>query len=308
METRFTEVRADGRRLLGTVVKYGDVAVVGGQPERFAPGSLIASDVVLNVQHERSRPIARTGAGLILRDSPQGLEMEALLPETQDGRDCITLVSSGVLRGLSVEFQPIAEHEEDGTRVIDLANLSGLAVCDRPAYPASKVEARATSGKTLRAVIPAGVDLGCRCSGADCRYARFTSPALSQMIRDAFADDSRVIAAMGNYGSPLAAASRGTLRGSMAGDRAIVDLDIPGTEAGTALLEARQTTGVLIRPHLDSDLSEGEREGETMVYSKASVRAFIVGATDASEGWPNPELVKSPENRQERKGLRRLWL
>ena len=153
METRYTEVRADGRRLLGTVVKYGDTAHIGGQPERFAPGSLIASDVVLNVQHERSRPIARTGAGLVLRDSQEGLKMDALLPETTEARDTLTLVRSGVLRGLSVEFQTLSEHEEDGTRVIDMANLSGLAVCDRPAYPGSTVEAR-RKGRGLRGSIP----------------------------------------------------------------------------------------------------------------------------------------------------------
>lgn len=153
MEKRFSEVSADGRRLLGTVIRYGDIATVNGQPERFAPGSLLCSDVILNRQHDKSVPLARTGAGLLLRDGPESLQMEALLPETTEAKDTLTLVSSGVLRGLSVEFEAIAEHDESGIRVVDLANLSGLAVCDRPAFKQSVVEAR-VKGRSLKATLP----------------------------------------------------------------------------------------------------------------------------------------------------------
>lgn len=147
-ERRVVELRAgpDGRGLSGVAVRYGDVAP--GFSERFEAGAfgddVGAADVVLNVQHVRSRPLARTGGGgLSLVDGPDALRMAVSLPVTREADDVLSLVRAGVLRGLSVEFRAIAEREEGGVRVIERAALSGLAVVDRPAYPASTVAARA---------------------------------------------------------------------------------------------------------------------------------------------------------------------
>ena len=147
IETRFSELRqdADGR-LIGTVLNYGDVASVGGISERFEPGAfgdVAGLDIVLNVQHERTRPIARTaGAGLTLSDSPESLTMAVELPDTADARDTLALVKAGVLRGVSLEFQAISERFEQGVRIISDARLTGLAIVDKPAYSESTVQAR----------------------------------------------------------------------------------------------------------------------------------------------------------------------
>ena len=177
-------------------------------PERFVPGSLITSDVVLNVQHERSRPIARTGAGLLLKDGPESLQMTALLPETTEARDTLTLVSSGVLRGLSVEFETVAEHEENGVRVIDMANLSGLAVCDRPAYPGSTVEARA-KGRAISGKIPYNQTETIANSGR-VRKSRIAPGAFSYSIDD---EEQEIIAQIGTAPSQILASKKaGSLR------------------------------------------------------------------------------------------------
>ena len=103
------------------------------------------ADILMNVQHDRGRVLARTGGGgLVLTDTSTALEVRAELPETRESStDTLALVAAGVLRGLSLEFQPLAERMEAGVRVITRARLAGLAVVDRPAYPASKVAARA---------------------------------------------------------------------------------------------------------------------------------------------------------------------
>ena len=63
-------------------------------------------DVILNIQHDRGKPIARTdGGGLVLTDSPQSLRIAATLNETRQCEDVLTLVRDRVLRGLSVEFR-----------------------------------------------------------------------------------------------------------------------------------------------------------------------------------------------------------
>ena len=194
MEHRFTEIRAEGRRLAGTVVRYGDVAVVGGVPEKFAPGSLLCKDVVLNRQHERGRPLARTGGGgLLLKDGPERLEMEAVLPETVEATDTLALVRSGILPGLSAEFEVLSEHDEDGCRVIDLANLSGLAVVDRPAFQQSTVEARARK-RGLRGTIPYNQTETVRSTGR-VRKERIAPGAFGYSLSD---PDQEILAQIGN--------------------------------------------------------------------------------------------------------------
>ena len=152
VERRYCELRGggEGRSLAGALVRYGDVAVLPwGVRERIEPGAfgadVVESDVVLNVHHDRSRPIARTqGGGLELTDGADALAMSADLPETREADDALALVRAGVLRGLSVEFRVLDERLENGTRVITRARLEGAGVVDKPAYPASKVQARTT--------------------------------------------------------------------------------------------------------------------------------------------------------------------
>ena len=145
LERRFTELRAEGRRLSG-VMPYGDVARLPWGSERFeagAFGAVGALDVILNVHHERARPIARTGgSGLVLVDGSRALEIRAELPRTRDADDALELVRVGVLRGLSIEFSATRERQEGRLRVVEGADLAGLGVVDRPAYTGATVSAR----------------------------------------------------------------------------------------------------------------------------------------------------------------------
>ena len=97
MERRYAELRQEGRRLLGTAIRYGEIATLPFGHERFEPGAFAPlSDVILNVQHDRGRPLARTGGGgLMLHDDPAELRIEASLPDTQVGNDTLSLVKSG---------------------------------------------------------------------------------------------------------------------------------------------------------------------------------------------------------------------
>ena len=135
---------ASGRPVVrGTVIRYGDTAQLPGFRERFEPGAfgpeIAVADVLLNVLHERSRPLARTtlGGGLVLTDSPTALEARAELPQTSEGNDVAELLRLGVLAGLSAEFVAVSESFVQGVRLIEAAQLRGLALVDRPAYSSS---------------------------------------------------------------------------------------------------------------------------------------------------------------------------
>ena len=137
------EWRQEGRTLTGTAVRYGDEAVLPWGRERFESQAfdLAGADVILNRMHLREAPLARTGAGLTLVDSERELRFEAKLPETRDADDTVALVRAGVLRGASVEFRAIKESAVGSTRVIERAELLGIAIVDRPAYSDSVVTA-----------------------------------------------------------------------------------------------------------------------------------------------------------------------
>ena len=152
IERRYFEVRAEGRRLEGVALRYGDIAKFPWGAERFTPGAFAPlGDVILNSMHERTVPIARTGGGgLTLHDDGEALRVVAELPKTQAANDVLELVAGKVMRGLSVEFEALTERLVDNVRVIERARLAAIGVVDSPAYPASEVEARMAALANMR--------------------------------------------------------------------------------------------------------------------------------------------------------------
>lgn len=143
-EKRYLEIReVEGRFIRGTGLRYGDVAYPREAPqgEKFLPGAfgnVKGLDVILNRQHSRSNPLARTGGGgLELTDSDTALEVVAELPNTREADDVLELVSKKVLRGFSIEFSSRKERREAGVRVIESAYLGAIALVDSGAYPKS---------------------------------------------------------------------------------------------------------------------------------------------------------------------------
>ena len=74
------EIRIEGRKLTGTVMRYGEVSPT--HKERFAPGSLRMADAVhLDLNHDRERAVAwHPGGGLELRDEDGAMILSAELP------------------------------------------------------------------------------------------------------------------------------------------------------------------------------------------------------------------------------------
>ena len=202
-------------------------------------------------------------------------------------------------------------------RVIQKADLVGISVVDSGSYPASLVSARAAamqtrarSGRTLRSKIPANVNLACQCSGAACKFASFAQEAVEEMMDDVFEKlEKETIAAWGNFENPLASVSRRTLRRS---GKDGIDIDVPDSLAGDALLSAQEDVGIIVRPFLDAAESVSTIEGDVAVYSVARARAFIVSSSDQRSGWPAPQLIETPEAVREaprpRERMARFWL
>ena len=137
------EIRVEGRRLTGVVMKYGEVSP--SHKERFEPGSIRMADAVhLDLNHDRERAVAwHPGGGLELRDEDGALILSAELPPIPAADRALEEIRSGKTAGLSVEFRPVKETRSDGVRVIEDALLTGVGIVARPSYEGARIEARA---------------------------------------------------------------------------------------------------------------------------------------------------------------------
>ena len=145
--------------LRGTAVVYNLPSDIGGTTETIAPGAftnLASADITLVDGHDESRLLARTGAGTLrLIDSPQRLEYEAALPDTELGRDVAELTRRGDYGGASVGMMVLDERSEIRLgrlhRRILTAELIHISPVGRPAHDSTTVETMAARpGRKIR--------------------------------------------------------------------------------------------------------------------------------------------------------------
>ena len=297
---RAPELRAEpGRRLTGRVVRYGDTATVyidGEQVrEQFGASAFrgwlrSGSATRLNVMHFPELTVASTVDGsLVLQDTPTELRMVAKLGEGAPYDRVLRMVGTGMTSGLSVEFRAVQEHREGNKRIITEAALPGLGVVDSPAYGESLVETR-RRGRVIRSTIPRGKKLRCEC----------VPPACNVQFDD-FALRDEVIAVSSTYNTPIASLRRGSLRIVKVDGDLHVEVDLPDIEAAQGVLDADKVAGIYMRPFIDQTASDYVEEGDTRTYSRAVVRAIIVGSTDAVDGWDPAEIITP--RRAEQRGI-----
>ena len=148
LEYRADESRQSPGRIVGRLMSYETRA--RDKPEVFVAGALSWPEdgIVLNEAHNRQAPIMRVVPELRGSD----LVIDAPLPDTARGRDAATMIRSGTLKGLSVEFRSLEEDRQTGVRRIRRARLLGAGLVDSAAY-GNRVELRWTGdmapGRTL---------------------------------------------------------------------------------------------------------------------------------------------------------------
>ena len=315
------ELRVSGRTLSGTVLRYGDLSPE--HRERFAPGAFAPVPAVpLNLQHDRTI-VLMPAERYALIDSERALEVRAELPADSAA---LKLVRRGALNGFSVEFHSRSETRESGVRVIERAELVGVALVDEPSYPESAAEIRRRGGGggrgsrggrrgTFRGRVKAGRKVDCRCAPGDCLEALFLEGAFDTLTRQQVTESGRdVLAVVGEYQNAVGSAKRGGVR-FWAGQNGDLEfaVDIPDTARGAALMETFETVPVYARPVLDLDASDFDLVDRVATYRSAEVRALTIGPTDASKGWAPLVLGEDgegpPRQREAPEPRRRvLWL
>jgi len=165
-----------------------DRGVNRGQPfiERIAPDAFkrsLAEDAdQMAFAGHTDDPLcafARLGENLTIESSDRGITWRALVPDTQAGRDLVTLTERGIIKGTSFEFNLNAGgdswEKRDGKdiRTITSARLYTVNPVAFPAYPGSELTAersleRKAARRGLYAYTDAEYDPSMTC---DARYA-----------------------------------------------------------------------------------------------------------------------------------------
>ena len=153
------------------------------------------------------------------------------------------------------------------------------------------MEARAKSGRTLRASIPYDKELACECIGGQCvPMVKFNAVAGRFMARAIASRDGEVLAVFKDYSRPLGSARRGTLRAASTDEGLNIEIDLPTGEAGDMAVEASEAAGVIARPLIDYDRSEFTDTETGRMVERPFLRAVLIGSTDAREGWPDARI------------------
>ena len=218
------------------------------------------------------------GDDVTVEDRADALIVSAHLPRTDTADLALDGVRSGRFRGWSVEFLARRETRDGaGVRVIEAADLPGLALVDHPSYPGSTVEARRR--RRIRAKVPTRQPIDCKCpDGAT--IVEFGPEAFKRVA------DLDVTAISRGAESVVAATSAGdSLALSAGADGALgISLTPLDTEAGRRVAELVEARGPglcapAVRPG-PFDLGSPERRGARL----ARLVLLLAGAAGPGSG------------------------
>lgn len=162
-EVRTTNIAADKPKtsseneliLVGTPIVYDQPTTIrasfGEYIEIIKRGALDdadLSDIRLLYNHDANKiPLARTGKTMTFNLSSAGLEMRAILPDTQEGRSVYTAVERRDLDGMSFGFKVAkgGSHYDAKTNTRTITKIEKVyefSITPFPAYPQTSLEAR----------------------------------------------------------------------------------------------------------------------------------------------------------------------
>jgi HK97 family phage prohead protease len=148
-------------RLRGYAAVFNDPSVPMPFIETIAPGAFRKTlsetpDVRLLINHE-GLPLARTKNGtLTLMEDERGLFMDAVIADTNEGRDLYKLIERGDVDQMSFAFRVIRQkyNEDRSMRTLTEVSLADgdVSVVTYPAYPTTTVEAREALRNAIDAI------------------------------------------------------------------------------------------------------------------------------------------------------------
>ena len=129
------------RTIKGLVVPFAKVGNTSAGPVRFefgAFGDIDASQIVLNMEHDRTRPLGRGIAGSE-EITPAGVSMAFKIAPTGAGNDALVEASEGLRPAFSIEAKVNEYTIEKGVMVVASADLEAVAHVTNPAFKDAQI-------------------------------------------------------------------------------------------------------------------------------------------------------------------------
>ena len=139
--TPFTITAADSeaRTITGQIVSFDTAANASTGKVMFKSGSITPTNVKLNLEHDASRPIGKT-LNMELAADGKSINATFKISKTNAGSDAIQEAIDGLRDGFSVEANAKDfAYNEDGTMVVNSADLVGVALTHNPAFDSARV-------------------------------------------------------------------------------------------------------------------------------------------------------------------------
>jgi HK97 family phage major capsid protein len=135
------------RTLRGLVVPFGQTGNTSAGPVQFefgAFGEIDASQIVLNLEHDRTKPLGRgiSGSESV---TPKGISMAFKLANTQTATDALVEAAEGLRSSFSIEATADEYTIEKGVMKIVASTLTGVAHVTNPAFKAANITEVAAS-------------------------------------------------------------------------------------------------------------------------------------------------------------------
>ena len=135
------------RTLRGLIVPFGAVGNTSAGAVEFHPeafGQIKAEEIVLNMEHERTRPLGRGIAGSE-KVTAAGVEMAFKIAPTTAGTDALIEAAEGLRPAFSIEATADEYTINKGVMQVTRATLTGVAHVTNPAFKAAQITEVAAS-------------------------------------------------------------------------------------------------------------------------------------------------------------------
>jgi phage head maturation protease len=138
-----TAADSNSRTISGRIVTFEETGNASIGKVQFAKGSIEATSVLLNLEHDRTRRIGKT---LSIESSDEGIDATFKIAQTTAGNDALVEAQEGLRDGFSVEVS-FDEYEtlKDGTVRILAGELTAVALTSEPAIRSARVESVAAT-------------------------------------------------------------------------------------------------------------------------------------------------------------------
>lgn len=142
---QITAADSESRIIAGKIIQFEEAANASTGKVVFAKGSIEPAEVMLNLEHDRTRRIGKPLEATLSADS-MGIESRWKISNTTAGSDAIVEAMDGLRDGLSVEVS-VSDYimEKDGTMRVLSGELTGVGLVAEPAIRSARVSEVAAS-------------------------------------------------------------------------------------------------------------------------------------------------------------------